>query len=318
MVYKLERSLYGLSQSPALRNDTLDESLTVFGWKTTQSDPCMYVYTSGNIIVILTLVDQKKKELTDRFEMTDMGEVKRILGIDVERDYEQGTLAILQEHCVNTFLERAGLRARNPGHFTGALREHISGTVRNARGQPSEHSWIRSGIFHESTSGPILGPTDKKIYQSMTGSILYLAQCTRSDLSYAALQLSKTCSDPAQVNMTAAKHVLRYLRGNQFRLAAFTDASFGANPDYGRSTTGYLFFLAGGLISYGPILGPTDKKIYQSMTGSILYLAQCTRSDLSYAALQLSKTCSDPAQVNMTAAKHVLRYLRGNQVLPIV
>ena len=61
--------------------------------------------------------------------------------------------------------------------------------------------------------------------------------------------------------MTAAKHVLRYLRGNpvlpivykrgQFRLAAFTDSSFGANPDNGRSTTGYLFFLAGGPISYG-------------------------------------------------------------------
>ena len=107
----------------------------------------------------------------------------------------------------------------------------------------------------------ILGSTDKKIYQSMTGSILYLAQCTRFDLSYAALQLSKACSNPAQVNMTAAKHVLRYLRGNpvlpivykrgQFRLAAFTDSSFGANPDNGRSTTGYLFFLAGGPISYG-------------------------------------------------------------------
>ncbi|CAB1098696.1 unnamed protein product [Ectocarpus sp. CCAP 1310/34] len=61
--------------------------------------------------------------------------------------------------------------------------------------------------------------------------------------------------------MTAAEHVLRYLRGNpvlpivyrrgQFRLAAVTNSSVGANPNNGRSTTGYLFFLAGGLISYG-------------------------------------------------------------------
>ena len=253
MVYKLERSLYGLSQSPALWNDTLNESLTVFGWKRTQSDPCVYVYTSGNIIVILTvyvddilitggdqqLVDQKKKELTDRFEMTDMGEVKRILGIDVQRDYEQGTLAISQEHYVNTLLERFGMQEANPVSTPGYGAEISTN-------QPQDQ---------------ILGPTDKKIYQSMTGSILYLAQCTRFDLSYAALQLSKACSNPAQVNMTAAKHVLRYLRGNpvlpivykrgQFRLAAFTDSSFGANPDNGRSTTGYLFFLAGGLISYG-------------------------------------------------------------------
>ena len=59
--------------------------------------------------------------------------------------------------------------------------------------------------------------------------------------------------------MTAAKHVLRYLQGTtdlpivykrgQFRMASYTDASFGANPDNRKSTTGYLFFLGGGLIS---------------------------------------------------------------------
>ncbi|CAB1114413.1 unnamed protein product [Ectocarpus sp. CCAP 1310/34] len=171
MVYKLERSFYGLSQSPALLNDTLDESLTVFGWKRTQSDPCMCVYTSGNII----LVDQKKKELTDRFEMTDMGEVKRILGIDVERDYEQGTLAISQEHFVNTLLERFGMQEANRVNTPGYGAEISTN-------QPQDQ---------------ILGPTDKKTYQSMTASIRSLAQCTRFDLSYAALQLSKACSNPA-------------------------------------------------------------------------------------------------------------------------
>ena len=96
MVYKPERSLYGLSPSPVLWNDTLDATLTLFGWKRTQSDPCVYYYTDGativdgTTIVILTvyvddfllagedqhLVDNKKKELTNRFEMTYMGEVK--------------------------------------------------------------------------------------------------------------------------------------------------------------------------------------------------------------------------------------------------
>ena len=140
---------------------------------------------------------------------------------------------------MNTLLERFGMQEANPVSTPGYGAEISTN-------QPQDQ---------------ILGSTDKKIYQSMTGSILYLAQCTRFDLSYAALQLSKACSNPAQVNMTAAKHVLRYLRGNpvlpivykrgQFRLAAFTDSSFGANPDNGRSTTGYLFFLAGGPISYG-------------------------------------------------------------------
>ena len=105
MVNKLERSVYGLSQSPSLWSDTLDESLTIFGWKRTQSDPCVYTYGTGPKLTILEvyvddilisgadqeIVAQKKKELTDRFEMTDMGEVSRVLGIEVKRDYEEGT-----------------------------------------------------------------------------------------------------------------------------------------------------------------------------------------------------------------------------------
>ena len=61
--------------------------------------------------------------------------------------------------------------------------------------------------------------------------------------------------------MTAAKHALRYLRGTtdlpivykrgQLRMVSDTDASFGANPDNRKSTTGDLFFLGGGSISFG-------------------------------------------------------------------
>eukprot|EP00903_Cladosiphon_okamuranus_P021647 g19901.t1 len=47
MVYKLERSLNGVSQSPAQGNDTLDATLSAFGWKLTQSDPCVYTYTDA-------------------------------------------------------------------------------------------------------------------------------------------------------------------------------------------------------------------------------------------------------------------------------
>ena len=79
---------------------------------------------------------------------------------------------------------------------------------------------------------------------------------------------------------------------------------------------------------YGPELSaeqPEDKllgaevtKLYQSITGSLLYLAQCTRYDLCYAVDQLTRACSKPAEIHMAAAKHALRYLRGTTDLPIV
>ena len=58
----------------------------VIGFRPIQSDSCVYTHDS----------EQKKKELKERSEMTDMGEVSRILGMEVTRDYDEGTLAITQ------------------------------------------------------------------------------------------------------------------------------------------------------------------------------------------------------------------------------
>ena len=65
------------------------------------------------------LVDQKKRELKERFEMTDMGEVTRILGMEVKRDYDQGTLAITQTDYVENLLERFEMQNANVAHTPG-------------------------------------------------------------------------------------------------------------------------------------------------------------------------------------------------------
>ena len=66
-------------------------------------------------------------------------------------------------------------------------------------------------------------------------------------------------SKPSKLHMTAAKHLLRYLKGNMslaltyrtgcFQLTGFCDASWENNPDNGKSTSGYLFMMAGGPLS---------------------------------------------------------------------
>ena len=164
-------------------------------------------------------MDQKKRELKERFEMTELGEVTRILGMEVKRDYDQGTLAITQTDYIENLLERFEMQNANVAHTPGYGQE----------------------LSSEQPEDKLLGAQGIKLYQSITGSLLYLAQCTRYDLYYAVNQLTRACNRPAEVNMTAAKHVLRYLRGTpdlpityrtgQLRLVSYTDASFGANPD---------------------------------------------------------------------------------------
>ena len=171
--------------------------------------------------------------------MTDMGDVTRILEMEVKRDYDQGTLAITQTDYVENLLERFEMQNANVAHTSGYGQE----------------------LSSEQPEDKLLGAQGIKLYQSITGSLLYLAQCTRYDLRYAVNQLTRACNRPAEAHMIAAKHVLRYLRGTpdlpityrkgQLRLVSFMDASFGANPDNHKSTTGYLFFLGGAPISFG-------------------------------------------------------------------
>ena len=45
-----------------------------------------------------------KGELNEKFQMTERGEMKKILGIRIERDREQETLTMSQEHYIDIIL----------------------------------------------------------------------------------------------------------------------------------------------------------------------------------------------------------------------
>ena len=139
--------------------------------------------------------------------------------MEVTRDYDEGTLAITQTAYVDNILKRFGMQDANAAHTPGYGPE----------------------LSAEQPEDKLLRAETAKLYQPITGSQLYLAQCTRYDLCHAVNQLTRACSKPAEIHMMAAKHTLRYLRGTtdlpmvykrgQFRMVSYTDASFGANPD---------------------------------------------------------------------------------------
>ena len=68
-------------------------------------------------------------------------------------------------------------------------------------------------------------------------------------------------NEPSKLHMTAAnEHLLLYLKGDMglaityktccFEIAGYCDASGGNNPDNGKSSSGYLFMLAGGPLNF--------------------------------------------------------------------
>src|SRR5277367_6507476 len=61
-----------------------------------------------------------------------------------------------------------------------------------------------------------------------------------------------------------------------------------------------------------------DSGHYQQYVGELLFAAIATHPDIMYAVSQLSSFNSNPCQRHLTAAKHVLRYLKGTIVFGII
>ena len=99
---------------------------------------------------------------------------------------------------------------------------------------------------------------EQQQYQSVVGSLMYLSVCTRPDIAYAVGTFS---SKPGKSHWMAVKRVLRYLKGTvnygiifkggeRKNLMGYSDADWAGDRQDRKSTSGYLFQLAGGPISW--------------------------------------------------------------------
>ena len=99
-------------------------------------------------------------------------------------------------------------------------------------------------------------------YASAVGCLMYTLVCTRPDLVHAVSTVSKYMANPGREHWKAVKWVFRYLRGTsthgimfakqqtQISVIGYVDADYAGRLDDLRSTTGYVFTLAGGPICW--------------------------------------------------------------------
>ena len=100
---------------------------------------------------------------------------------------------------------------------------------------------------------------DGNRYAELVGSLLYLSTTSRPDIAFAEGVLSRDMACPEENHMRAAKGVLRYLRGasrlgvaygTYKPLQGYVDADWAGDVDARRSTTGFIFTLNGGPVSW--------------------------------------------------------------------
>ncbi|CAA7045926.1 unnamed protein product [Microthlaspi erraticum] len=79
-------------------------------------------------------------------------------------------------------------------------------------------------------------------YMSAIGALMYLANCTTSDIAFATNLLARYSSSPTRRHWNGIKHIFRYLQ----------DAGYLSDPHKARSQTGYVFTYGGTAISGVP------------------------------------------------------------------
>ena len=102
--------------------------------------------------------------------------------------------------------------------------------------------------------------TDATTFRQLVGGLQYLS-LTRPDISFTVNKLSQFMHRPTESHWQALKRLIRYLKGTIFhgilfrrsassRLYAFSDADWAGDRDDRKSTTGYVIYLGGNLISW--------------------------------------------------------------------
>ena len=250
----VKKGIYGLRQSGNLWHRTLTIAFKELNLTRSAVDHgVFYVHDNEGTTIVCSSTDdfaitasstprmeKFKSDLSNHFEMTDLGELAWILGIRVKRDRISRTITLSQAAYIDSVVKRFNLTDASPLRTPLDLNAQLS--------------------KEQSPSTPVQKEDMEKVpYREAIGSLMYAAIGTRPDITFAVTALSQYLQDPGRAHWEQAKRVIRYLKGTRDLelkfgssggVEGFTDASWGNDIDDRHSICGYVFTLNGGAISW--------------------------------------------------------------------
>ena len=216
-------------------------------------DPCVYFNNSLYLLLYvddILIVGKNKKEIAHiksmlklEFEMTDLGEAKKILGIEIRRNRPE-TLVLTQEGYLRKVIQKFNMESSKP--VSTPLASHFK--LNKDQSPKTEEERVKM---------------DSKPYASGVGSLMYAMVCTRPDIAYAMSIVSRFIADPGEEHWNALKWIMRYIAGtltlgliyrcknrSDAEVNGFVDSDYAGCIDTRRSLTGYVFTIRGGCVSW--------------------------------------------------------------------
>lgn len=246
--YKLKKALYGLKQAPRAWYSKIEAHFLREGFEKCSSEHTLFTKSKGGKILIVSLYvddliftgsdmnmcNEFKRSMMLEFDMSDLGKMRHFLGIEVLQN--SNGIFICQRRYAREVLVRFEMASSNP--------------VKNPIVPGTKLSKDEGGT-----------KVDATLFKQAVGSLMYLT-VTRPDLMYVVSLISRYMSRPTMSHWLAAKRILRYVKGTtelgifykkgegSLKLLAFTDSGYAGDLDDRRSTSGYVFMIGSGAVSW--------------------------------------------------------------------
>ena len=252
MVWKLNKSLYGLAQSP--RNFFLHTKAQLtekLGFTQSVADPCLFI--SRDVICLIYVddallfykdkaaVDQLTAKMTaENIHFREEEDVAGFLGVHIDRK-DDGTIHLTQKGLTERIVSALHLNDPNVDAVSSPATGYLA---IDEQGEPA----------HETFN-----------YASVVGQINYLSGHSRCDITMATSQVARYLHSPKRSHELALIRIGRYLKGtldkglilqpiqtDTLNVDVYVDAAFacgwgseaGTNPDAVKSRTGYIIEIA--------------------------------------------------------------------------
>ena len=314
----LRKAIYGLKQAPRVWWLNLSSTLTSHGFTPSLADTCLF-YRQGKhgLVLMLVYVDdvlvaghnddvnEALKVITDNYECSEIEDARSFLGMAITRDRSAGTLTLSQ-----------------PTYVDEVAKKHNFDTK-----ETYKRSIPISDIKPDFKAGDPLPPDNE--YASLVGSLLYLANCTRPDISFAVNTLARHLRSPCTNHMGLAKQLLRYCLSSKhlgltygkplspdphksLALIGYSDSDYSnfTLPEPGetltrRSVTGFVFLANGTPVSWQSkkqvtVSRSTDEAEYQAMatTASQALWLRKLLAEIEKPARKLTIFCDNTAALS--------------------
>jgi hypothetical protein len=181
------------------------------GFNMSQYDCCVYFreYEEGSFVYLLLYVDDMlvacrdksiinntKQLLMQEFYMKELGQAKKILGMEINRDRRVGLIKLSQASYLNIVLNSFYMSQSKSVSTPMGQQFKLS-----SRDSPKSAIEVRE--------------TEHVPYSNAVGSLMYIMVCTRPDIGYAVSLVSRFISNPGRNYWESLKWILWYHNGTR-------------------------------------------------------------------------------------------------------